>query len=355
MFEEYTYEYILERMLSEIPDTFDKREGSIIYDSLSPVAIELNNTYLALDSMLQETFGDTATREYLIRLCAERGISPYEATKATLQATITPSTLEISTGARFNSDVSSYVVTEKISDGVYKLECEEAGTVGNEYLGEILPIDYISGLQTAEITSILIYGEDEESTEELRARYLESFNAKTFGGNKADYKEKTLAISGIGAVKVEPTWDGAGTVRLTILDSAYGIPTSALIALVQETFDPDADGEGNGLAPIGHVVTVRGALSESVVVTITITWDDEYSWDTSTSQVEAAIEAYLLELREAWEDESSAQLVRIAQIESRVLAVEGVLDVADTTINGVAANLTLDDAYTVPIFGGVSG
>ncbi len=355
MFEKYTYEYILERMLSQIPDTFDKREGSVIYDSLSPVAIELNNMYLALDSMLQETFGDTATREYLIRLCAERGITPYAATKATLQGEFTPSSLEIPIGSRFNSDVSSYVVTEKISDGAYKLECEEAGTIGNEHLGDILPIEYITGLRTAEITAILIYGEDEEATEALRTRYLDSFNAKTFGGNKADYKEKTLAISGIGSVKIEPTWDGVGTVRLTILDSAYGIPTSALIALVQNSFDPNLDGEGDGLAPIGHVVTVRGALSESVVVTITITWDEGYSWDTSKSQVEAAIEGYLLELREAWADETSAQLVRIAQIESRVLAVEGVLDVADTTINGVAANLVLDDAYTVPIFGGVSG
>ena len=31
-----TFETILEQMLSAVPDTVDKREGSIIYDALAP-------------------------------------------------------------------------------------------------------------------------------------------------------------------------------------------------------------------------------------------------------------------------------------------------------------------------------
>ena len=31
--EQYTFEYLMEQSLSRVPDTIDKREGSIIYDA----------------------------------------------------------------------------------------------------------------------------------------------------------------------------------------------------------------------------------------------------------------------------------------------------------------------------------
>lgn len=36
-----TYNEILERMLSRVSDKFDKREGSVIFDTHSPTALEL--------------------------------------------------------------------------------------------------------------------------------------------------------------------------------------------------------------------------------------------------------------------------------------------------------------------------
>ena len=41
MYENVTYEDILQRMLDRVPDSMDKREGSIIYDALAPAAVEL--------------------------------------------------------------------------------------------------------------------------------------------------------------------------------------------------------------------------------------------------------------------------------------------------------------------------
>ena len=41
MYENVTYEVILQRMLECVPDQFDKREGSVIWDTHSPTAIEL--------------------------------------------------------------------------------------------------------------------------------------------------------------------------------------------------------------------------------------------------------------------------------------------------------------------------
>ena len=148
MYENVTYEDILQRMLDRVPDSMDKREGSIIYDALAPAAVELQLMYIEFDIILQETFADTAPREYLIRRAAERGIIPIAATHAILKGEFTPSTLNIPIGARFSCGTLNYAVTEKISDGAYKLECETEGETGNAQFGQMIPIDYIVGLET---------------------------------------------------------------------------------------------------------------------------------------------------------------------------------------------------------------
>ena len=44
--------------------------------------------------------------------------------------------------------------------------------------------------------------------------------------------------------------------------------------------------------------------------------------------------------------------MRVSQIENRLLNLEGVLDVADTTLNGVSGNLPVE-IDQLPILGGV--
>lgn len=41
--DEMTFDYIMNRMLESVPDTVDKREGSIIYDALAPAAANWSN------------------------------------------------------------------------------------------------------------------------------------------------------------------------------------------------------------------------------------------------------------------------------------------------------------------------
>lgn len=71
----------------------------------------------------------------------------------------------------------------------------------------MVPIEYIQGLKTADLTQLLVPGEDEEDTESFRKRYFDSFNEQSFGGNQADYIAKVKAIDGVGAVKVERVWN----------------------------------------------------------------------------------------------------------------------------------------------------
>lgn len=356
MYEDVTYELILQRMLDRVlaeNPNIDTREGSIIFNALAPAAVELQNMYIELDNILNQTFADTAVGDYLIRRCAERGINIEPATKAIRKGEFVPSNVDIPIGSRFSLNVLNYQVIEKISDGNYKLECETAGYDGNSESGALIPIDYIEGLQTATLTEVLIPGEDEESQEHLRQRYYDSLNSQAFGGNITDYKEKTNALSGVGGVKVYPVWNGGGTVKLVIIDSDFEKPSSELVTAVQTAIDPTVNqGKGVGIAPIGHIVTVEGCGETTVNIQTNITFQQGWDWAALEPYAQKAVDDYFNELASTWEDED-ALIVRISQIEIRLLNLTGVLDIANTTLNGVAQNLVLD-ADNIPIRGAIT-
>lgn len=98
--------------------------------------------------------------------------------------------MDVAIGSRFTCEDLYWTVIEKISDGVFQLQCETPGTIGNNNTGSLIPVDYIQDLATATLTDLLIPGADEESDEELRTRYFSSSNNNAFGGNIEDYKEK---------------------------------------------------------------------------------------------------------------------------------------------------------------------
>ena len=399
MYENVTYESILERMLGRIPGRFDKREGSVIWDTHSPAAIELQILYLELDTILREAYGDTASREFLIMRCRERGIYPDEAGRAVLRGVFAPDTIDV-TGRRFNMGDLNYIVTGKAADGKggYEVQCETAGIIGNQFLGAVIPIEYIKGLQSAELTELLIPGEEEEETEHLRQRYFDSFDESAFGGNVRDYLDKANSIPGVGRTKVTRVWNGGispanmipsegvqtwyegmkdtvggevknwlasvyeaakkkklttgGTVLLTIINSEFDAASDALVQTVQEIIDPEQNaGEGYGLAPIGHVVTVQSAKAVEISVRTALTFEDGYGWENLQDTIETAVSDYLLALRREWA-ETSHVTVRLSQIDTRLLGVRGVVDVQDTLLNGMKSNITLGE-YEIPVLGGV--
>ena len=81
----------------------------------------------------------------------------------------------------------------------------------------LLPVTAIASLTSAVLGDIMVPGEDEETDERLRQKYNESFKTVSFGGNIAAYRNAILAIQGVGAVQVYPTWKGGGTVLCSIL------------------------------------------------------------------------------------------------------------------------------------------
>ena len=287
----------------------------------------------------------------------------------------------------------------------YELECETVGSISNTYTGNLIAIDYVPSLSKAEIIECLVNGVDEEETEAFRARVLESLKSIAFGGNRADYRDWVLnriddekGVKGAKAVKVYPIWNEdinpsalkpssdvtswynsiidsisdakakewltavytaaklgkltvGGAVKVVFLanseNGGYAVPTTEHIEIVQNALDPKGnEGEGMGIAPIGHVVTVCGAQEQAITIRTNITCKN-CKFEDIKSDIMTAINNYFDELKAEWENTENL-IVRISQIESRILSdlsgyvediTETKIKVGDEVVNG---NLKLD-------------
>jgi uncharacterized phage protein gp47/JayE len=372
--DKYTFKYLMESALDNVPDSLDKREGSIIYDALAPACYELAEHYMELKKILENTFASTASNEYLDLRAAEQGLKRYAASYAVkrgdfLTSSGNPAVIPI--GSRFSviSDTLNlnYTVTEAYLDefgavvpGAYRMTCEEIGTQGNSYTGPLIPITFIPNLKTATLSDLLVPARDEETDDELRDRYFLTVNDKPFGGNLAQYDEVLKGIDGVGEVQIYPVWNGGGSVKLSVIDAEYNIITNDFITTLQNMIDPTPQGTGLGLAPIGHTVTVTTPTEKTIDITATVVLESGYTLGQVTPLIEEAIESYLLGLREIWgiadDLNNYALAVYIARINAAVLGVAGIANITGTTINGLASDLILtQDATTqeLPVLGTV--
>lgn len=349
MFEHQTFEIIVERMLERISNDIDKREGSIVYDAGAMTAKELQEMYIALDGIILETFPETASRPNLVRRAAEYGVYPYEPTHAILKGVFSK---DIPIGSRFSLGELNYIAVQRIAPKEYEMRCEEVGIIGNTQFGALIPIEYIDGLQTAELTELLIPGEDEEPTEDFRRRFFLTRRQIPYGGNRDDYTQKVMAIQGVGGVKSYRTPAGGGTVGITIIDSDFNSPSQALIDEVQTILDPIVNsGEGLGVAPYGHRVTVQAVEIVPIDLYLKLVLSNVTPGQLQYEVEEAAAD-YLLALRKEWSN-TDVTVIRQLHIESSLLDITGVHDVTESTINGTDGNLVLLKDQ-VPVLGTVT-
>ena len=91
-------------------------------------------------------------------------------------------------------------------------------------------------------------------------------------------------------------------------------------------------------------------LNDTINLSFDLYYQREWSWDDVSAYVTEAINGYFLELAQSWADQNEALVVRISQVESRLLGITGILDIANTKINGEAANCTLTLDH-IPVLG----
>lgn len=334
MWENMTYENILNDMLSRVPGDIDKREGSIIYDALAPCAYQLAKTYFNLNNFIDLVSGDTAVGEYLDRVVVDYGLTRKPATKA-IRKIVTIGSLPI--GSRWGLNDTSYIVTGNISTNTYKAECEQYGELGNTYTGTLENIDNISGV-TATLTDIITSGQDKEADDNLRARFYAYLQRPSTSGNAFNYREWAMSVPGVGDAKVFPLWSGNGTVKILIVDSNMEI---------DETLEPVVQDYIETVRPIGATVTVDSPEQRIIGITANVVLDGSVVFDDVVSSFTALIANYFKEL--TFETYS----VSYAKIGSILLSTPGIADYDSLLVDGDNANITIG-ATEMPIVGTIA-
>jgi len=362
----YNYRQILQSMLERIPPTFDKRDTSPIPTALSPAAYALEGFYITLDSVQRAAFIQTAGGQALDYLAVLGNIQRAQASPAVRLGVFN---MPVALGSRFSTingaGSINFTVTAATANPLeYQLTAETPGVAGNDYSGSILPITAINGLSQAQLTDILIPGEDIETDEELRARLIASLNSPAFGGNIAAYREYLMAIEGVGAVQVYPVWQGGGTVKCSILGADFLPASQVLVQTVQNAVDPPPNqGLGLGMAPIGAKVTIGTAAALIIDVSAKVTLAVGYTIGQVQPLAEGALAEYLLEVRRAWGNPSNSAAVDYAasiyqaRVLAAILGVTGVVNVTAVKLNNQAADLALienGDLQQIPLLGTVN-
>lgn len=342
-------------MLARVRSDVDKREGSLIYTALAPAAAMLEEAYFHIDNVADTMMPDTARGSDQDRVNQQQGVIRIPASAAVRRGEFAdneeaPAAVPI--GSRFSGGGVVYEVTELIEPGAYRLTCEEAGAIGNNYFGELLPLEYHANLASAILADVLIPGEDAEDDETYRARYYATVRSRPFAGNRAAYESEILQMPGVGGVHAYRRPESGSFITCVICSATMGVASPELVATVQERIDPVANsGEGLGLAPIGHRVTITSVAARTINVTAQVAPVSGASVAEAQAQAETAIAEYLQSISFA------ETVVRIARIESLLLNLDAIIDVANTKINGVAANLSLSATYAnfeVPELGTVT-
>lgn len=360
-----TYRTILQAQLDRVPNSLDKREGSMIQTALGAGAYSLEEFYLELDKVQRGAYFQTAIGQDLDYLAVLANVQRYPASPAVRRGVFN---IDIPIGSRFSTidgaNSVNFTATEKISGGEYQMTCETPGVIGSQYTGQILPITYIQGLTSAELTDILVAGDDVEDDDSLRERAISALNEQPFGGNVADYKRVVLAIDGVGSLQVYPTWDGGGTVKLSILGADWMPASPQLVETVQNTVDPPPDqGLGYGTAPIGAKVTVTTPETVEIDVSAVLSAGPGYTAAQLAQPVRQAVDDYLLTIRQEWANPEASGLthysswVYAARVTAAMLSVQGVINVTGLTINGAAGDLQLTEdglLQQVPVLGEVT-
>lgn len=360
LFTDKTFENILNERLKKISNDIDKREGSIVYDAHAPSSIEESIIYAWLDYILKNAYGNTANRFYLEQRALERGIEPYPATPSVI---IGKFNTKIDINQRFEcSDVYFFVTAFKEKkDGFYyyELTCEETGKIGNIRSGALSPLSTVRGLRASEIYKLAVLGEEVEDTEDFRDRYFETIRNNAYGGNIADYIQKTRGIPGVGLVKVIPVWNGGGTVKVIITDSEYGEPTKELVEKVQEILDPvPLQQRGVGVAPIGHLVTVEGVARRNVDISVDLLLEEGTSIEYVRKKAREKAENLFKDLRNGFA-KRSASVGRIYEdIDVRrshflclFLNTEGVKDYDNLLLDGTTNKVIHLEDNEIPFIG----
>ncbi|MCZ1079432.1 baseplate J/gp47 family protein [Clostridioides difficile] len=345
-----------ERMLSNFQDV-STLEGDFIYDATRPTAEQIAELkQLGLQNNLKIAFPQTSYGTYLEWLGECKGVFKNQPTKATgvitftgVQGTIITKGTIVTTIATDEKQSIEFELLETKTIGEnetvdIKAESRIVGTIGNVSKGSIsVLLGSISGVKSITNKEDFRGGTDIEDEEHFRERVLVAEQEDKLSGASSDYIRWAKEVDGVGYAYVVPEWNGAGTVKVLILDKNRKAATQELIDKVQEYIYPLNISEGenrDGKAPIGALVTVVTPDTLLINVKASFIFSNGFSEETVLNNLKTKIDKYLDKI-----DLGGTVSYNAIQaiVGSMMLTDEGIEDFSNLTINDVKENIKLQD------------
>lgn len=343
---------ILQRMLERLPSDLDKSEGSFIWDAQAPTALMLAEAALWAQELFRRGFASTVASDTpdfrsieLDRRVQEQGMVRREAASAAGEiiftgtaGTVVPAGVVVATAADAISGEASIEYSTKIpvtldeqGSATVPASAVIAGKNGNVPEGTIVVLSTpVAGIKAVVNRKPMTGGADIESDVSLLERFYAKVRNQGTSGNKSQYMQWAGEIPGVGASRVLPLWKGPGTVAVYLLDNDKRAAGASIVSKVQDYIDPTQDGQGEGMAPAGPVVTVMPAEEVPIHIEVTPTLASGASAADVKAQIQAGVASYLKQL--AFRD----PLVRYTRIAAILLDIPPLIDYAQLTVNGTS-------------------
>ncbi len=335
MYETQTYTEILQRLKSLVPSGMDCSEGSFIHDVLSPAALEMAQLYTNLDLVLALSFAQTTNGQYLDYRAGEHGLERKAATYATGTLKVSGSQgIAIAQGQIFVTDGGiEFATTESTSIPaagyvLIPIQAKTPGITGNVPSGTIKKAQAaIPGVTSITNENPTTGGVDVETDDALLNRLLEKVRYPATSGNASHYLQWAKEVVGVGDAIVFPLWDGAGTVKVVIIDSEK---QSADSELVSDTVDYI-----ESVMPIGSGLTVESAVGLNINIAAAVSLAEGYTSEQVTTSLTELTADYLKEIA------LKQNYVSYAKIGSLLLETPGILDYSGLTVNEGTENISV--------------
>ena len=297
----YTASALRISALNKVTANVDKREGSVIFDTISPLSVVAANIIDMMRIALENTNLQTAGGQWLDLIGQQPpcGVYRKQAVKAIKKAIATPSGVYVATNTRFKSNDGLglfWRITSALGDDAYLLTCETAGAAGGGDYGELTPDSSVQGLDLLVFADEPAFndGEDEESDDEFRLRIWDALKTNAYGGNFADYQHWVL--NEIKTQSGEPSFDGmiffpstrytgGGNIKIfptqtDVIGRKYMPANQTACEALKSYLDPiSASGLGAGVSPVGHRVEVASPGSDLWDLKISVVLKQGYDID----------------------------------------------------------------------------
>ena len=361
MFEAQTRTEIIGRLKKyyEVHKTGDASavEGSFTFDTFAANAVEFARAYAEMELIVDAAFPQTSWGKYLDYLAEElAGLDRKAATpaKVVLQITgiggaVVPKGSLFSTTGKVNFLSDESVTVPETGVAEIKATAQVAGTSGNVAARTIkkIPIS-IFGVSTVTNTLEAEGGYDEETDDDLLGRILFAVRQPATSGNVYHYVLWATSVSGVGAVKVMPLWNGNGTVKVIVVDADKETPSEELLKEVRTKIAENA--------PIGATVTVTAPSMVKIDISLKVT-SGKGNADSLKSVIDSYFKTSVFNTDYTnIENLNQKTVVSLAQIGKIILEKAdetGVYDYSDLKLNQGTDNITVS-ADGMPCVGTVT-